>query len=553
MKPALVFIVACAPFVASWDGDWVYDDRLNFSENARFRDGEAGWIFTEYEGHYIPVTWLTLYANRAISGLDPFGYHVTNVVWHGANAVLFYLFTAAFLRRVGAESGWAAVGAALFWAVHPLRVESVAWITERRDLVSGTFFLLTCLCWLRGGRWTIGAAVCFVLSLLAKTMTMPLPFVLLMLEFWPLRRRAWRPIAALIVPAMAAAVLTVLSQREGDTMDLTYPLSASLTQPGYRFMFYLSKLAMPFPLLPLYIYRPGVEALHIVCGAAALAGTILLWRWRAVWTAWVAYGVLMSPVIGIVQAGPHFAADRYTYLAMMPWAVLAGAGLARLRTLPSAAIVAAVLAGFAGLSAWQCRVWKDEVTLWSWVIHHDPNSFALCNRGLLLDGDAARRDFEAAVQENHTDARAWACRGMARKERGDLVGAFEDFSEALRLKPNDAASWFNRGVVRRIFNDAGGAIADYTRAIEIKPDYMRAHHNRGTLYAELGRLDEAHADASRAIELDPGFAAAWYVRGVVRAGLQDAAGARADLRRALELGLEERLRPSALQTLEELP
>ena len=301
----VVCAVTAATFARSLDCGFVYDDGVNVPRNERLASGEWTWIFTDTFGHYMPVTWLTIVADYRLWGLEPRGYHLTNVLFHVANAALFYLVV---LRLIGGERRWAAAVGALLFAVHPLRVESVTWITERRDGVMGFFALLSVLAYLRG-RVAVSVA-CFALALLSKTMAMTLPLVLIVLDVWVLKRRAWLEKIPFVVLMAAAVALTWITQRDADAIRVDYPASHALMHPGYRFSFYLWKTALPFGLSPLYFYRVSESAWTLktfVGTAVMIGGTLLAWRRKPLWAAWVCYAALIAPGIGVLQGGPHVA------------------------------------------------------------------------------------------------------------------------------------------------------------------------------------------------------------------------------------------------------
>src|SRR5262249_36214427 len=272
--PATRFPRVCRPtppFPPAVNGEFLnWDDDTNFTFNQNYRGlGPANlrWMFSDVFGHYMPFTWLTLGLDYTLWGMNPTGYHATSMVLHAVNAVLCFLFLRALLGRAGP----AAVGA-LFFSLHPLRVESVAWITERRDVTAGVFFFLTLLAYLRwtqtkGRRWLGMSVAAFLGMLLCKAMAMTLPVALLVLDAVPLRRFASeRPGKLLLEKApffalMAAAVVaTSLTQSHAEALYSreAYPLVQSLAQPGYRISFYVLKMVFPFHLSPLYWYRPDL-------------------------------------------------------------------------------------------------------------------------------------------------------------------------------------------------------------------------------------------------------------------------------------------------------
>ncbi len=361
---ALVAAATFAVFLPALGGGFVnWDDDENFLWNPHYRGlgwRQIRWMFTAvHQGLYIPVTWLTLGLDHVVWGMNPFGYHLTSVALHAANAALFYavasrLLGAAFPGRTEGRSLGAAA-AALVFSVHPLRVESVAWVTERRDVVVGLLGLLTVLAylaaWRRGaeGRlawgWYGAAVLCFGLALLAKSIVVCLPLVLLALDLYPLSRSA--PLARLALEKLpflalsagiAALTVAILVDRDLLASRETLGVAARLALAAYGLAFYAGKTLVPGPLSPIYpLIQPVTPwTLTYLAPAAVVilvtAGVILARRrWPAGCVIWGSYVALVAPVLGLLHSGPQIAADRYSYLACMPFALLAGAGLTWVR------------------------------------------------------------------------------------------------------------------------------------------------------------------------------------------------------------------------------
>jgi tetratricopeptide (TPR) repeat protein len=528
---ALAVVATFAPALRCDFTNW--DDDVNFTKNPNYRGlspARLAWMFTDYNGHYMPLTWITLGLDYALWGMDPAGYHLTSVLFHAANAVLFYLVLLRLMRRAAPATSemrlrGAAAAGALFFALHPLRVESVAWVTERRDVVSGLFFLLSILAWLRAVdepegrrrlRWLAASVGLFVGSTLSKAMGMALPFVLLALDAYPLRRLTLKAVAEKIPYAavmLLAIGLTALGQEKAEALRAAadYSTVDRALQPGYRALFYVGKTALPVGLAPIYLFEPAgrpVEAKYVLCllGAAGVTAALFLARrrWPAGWAAWFAYGALLAPVIGLVQAGPHFAADRYTYLACLPWAALAAGAVRVARPGPAAAAAGAALAAVALLSWRHTGTWKDSMTLWNHAIAVDP--------GVYL---------------------SWSNRGAARMARGDAEGAVADYTEAIRLNPSFAKAWSNRGSAQATRKRWDEAISDCSEALKLRPAYAEALNNRGVARAGQGDLAGAIADYTEALRLNPGYADAYGSRGMSRQAAGDRAGAVADFESAL--------------------
>src|SRR5437667_5560541 len=366
LVPVLIALVTFAAFLPTLQNQIVnWDDDDNFLGNPHYRGltwTHLRWMWTTHLGHYIPLTWMTLGLDYLLWGMNPVGYHLTSLLLHAANAVVFYflvrrLLTLALLpppergRALAVSAGFAA----LVFAVHPLRVESVAWATERRDVLSGLFYLLALLVYLRtcersdGGRrayW--GSVALFTCALLSKSMAVSLPVVLLILDVYPLRRLGgslgwWSTPArrvylekipfGLLAGAGSAMAFLAISQIHNMAPLDKLGVPGRLALSAYSLGFYLWKTVAPVSLSHLYELRmlnpwatPFLLSYGVVLAVTALALT-LRHRVPGLPAAWIAYIVILLPVLGIFPNGPQIAADRYTHLAGLAWAILAWAAL----------------------------------------------------------------------------------------------------------------------------------------------------------------------------------------------------------------------------------
>src|SRR5436853_897881 len=359
----LIALVTVAAFLPALQNQFVnWDDAANFLDNPHYRGlgwSQLRWMWSAFhKGHWIPLTWMTLGLDYLLWGMNPFGYHLTSLVLHAANAIVFYFVAFRILGLALPDAGdrgraglaLAAGFAALLFALHPLRVESVAWATERRDVLSGLFYLLTILAYLRACEraerargWYWGAVGLFACALLSKSMTVSLPVVLLILDVYPLRRlggpigwwseRARRvylekiPFVLLAGGASAIAFLALFQIHNMVGLD-QLSLPGRLAISAYNLSFYLWKTVLPLNLSPLYELRgvnawapPFLLGYGVVLAITALA-LALLRRVPGLAATWLAYVIILLPVLGIFQNGPQIAADRYTYLACLGWALL---------------------------------------------------------------------------------------------------------------------------------------------------------------------------------------------------------------------------------------
>jgi tetratricopeptide (TPR) repeat protein len=509
LESGLACGIALAVLLSFWPAlgaDFVaWDDDLNLTDNPSYRGlspTHLRWMLTTtHGGHWQPLTWLTLALDHRVWGMNAGGYHATNLLLHAATAVVFFALTLTLLRRAAPAHGtavaFAAASGALFFAVHPLRVESVAWVSERRDVLSGLFYLLTVLAYLRmhagegGSRrpWLALSLACFVLSLLSKAWGMTLPVVLLILDAYPLarlRRDTWRAVAAekalYAVPAAAAAILAWAAQSSVEEMRTleAHGVAARLAQAAYGLCFYVWKTVLPARLSPIYLLEESLDPaapryLLSMLAVASVTTVLLALRRRAPWAlaAWAAYVVIVSPVLGLAQTGPQLVADRYTYLACLPWALLAAAVLLRLRRASSlraitgAGLAVLAIAVLAAATFRQTAIWKDSLTLWSHAIALDRTSYlAFTNRGWVQPTpEAAIADYSEAVRLNPRYYLAYFNRGNVFHAEGDYAAAIADYTRAIEILPGDPKAWNNRGWSREAAGDREGAARDYAEAL----------------------------------------------------------------------------------------
>jgi Flp pilus assembly protein TadD len=591
MTIAVLFPVLRAGFV-----DW--DDPINFLENPHYRGlgwRQLRWMLTaSVMGHWIPVTWLTLGADFMVWGMNPFGYHLTNLLLHAASAVLLYFVsrhllglampaTSPAMRTLGGAT------AALFFAVHPLRVESVAWITERRDLTSGLFFLLAILAYLKAHErppevrkgFRLAALGAAALALASKSIVMGLPLVLLILDVYPLRRlgasvRDWgsaqaRPVWREKVPfallAVGTAAAAFLVQRSTGYLTPADPVSR-IGMVAYNVWFHVWKTVAPVSLSPIYELPVRVNPLelpYLLSAAGGLAITAAMWLLRRQWPAglavWGFYLVMLAPVAGVVHTGNHLGADRNTYLPCAGFAVLVGAlatGVIRAwrRDVLRPPIVALALSamgiwigGLAMAARVQASVWQDSETLWRYAIEVDPGC-AIChhNLGVILGRRGDRAEAQALLE------RAIALRpdrsefhgnyGLLLIQMGRRPEGLARLSHRLSQNPRDVNARVNLGIALIEDGRAREAIAELEQALRIKPDSVVGLTTLGRALLEEGRPEPAREAFERAVEVDPADP-------VARLGLARAHLARGDRAAAREqIAILERIDPQRARLVE---
>jgi tetratricopeptide (TPR) repeat protein len=609
LLPVAIVVLSIAAFLPALHGQFVnWDDQANFVANDAYRGlgwAQLKWMWTgTLLGHYIPLTWMTLGLNYALGGMNPWGYHLGNLLLHAANALVLYFLALRLLRlslswsasslplpsgkraRVRGDTRLylGAAFAALIFSLHPLRVESVAWATERRDVLYALFFLLSALFYLRsvepenqGGRgWRIASLAAFLAGLLSKSAAMTLPAALLVMDVYPLRRvnrDNWKRVVIVekipyAVLAGAGAVMAVIAVRIGAVVTpySEYGVPARIAMTFYSFWFYPWKWMWPVGLSPLYELPPHLDPLaarFLVPAAGVIvvtAGLIALRRrWPGGLAAWAFSALMILPVSGAVHAGYQLAHDRYSYVSGLGLAVLAGGalawalGLAQRRQLdrwvaPAMLVTAAAALALLGAGSWeQTKTWKDSETLWRDALALDPECM-IChnNLGSALLEQKQYRDAEAEYR--------WALalrpgRGPTHNNLGTALvfqeryaEAEAEFKEALRLQPTLTGARANLGAVYGRQDRYDDAVTLLREAYREKPDFpdLRRHlgqalRGRGAELGRAGSTAAALALFQEAVKIWPDDADTWSFLGqtLVREG-KPAEGAEA-LRRSVTL------------------
>ena len=472
-----------------------FDDDLYISKNAWVQSGLTGqgviWAFTSFHAaNWHPLTWLSHMVDADLFGMHPGGHHAMNLMFHILDSVLVF----GLFRRMTKALWPSAVVAALF-AVHPMHVESVAWVAERKDVLSTLFWLLTIWAYARyaddtsSWRWYAATVGAFTLGLMAKPMLVTLPFVLLLLDYWPLGRfgrklpllREKLPLVALSV--VSSAVTFVAQTSGGATQDFqNVPLSYRISNTLVSYVLYLYSLIWPRGLAVYYPYpfdgRPLVHAL----GALALLVTITWLAVRAarqrpyLMTGWLWYLGTMIPVIGLVQVGGQSMADRYSYVPFLGLFIMIAWSLAGLAVAwrARATAVAVVLVILASISWNQARYWSDSVTL-----------------------------FDRALEVTHDNAVIQFNLGQVLGQRGRPDQAIPHFQESLRIWPDFYSATFNMGVALAASGNLAEAAVYYRRALALESDSVEARVNLGIALGQQGVLDGAQPVLEEAVRLDP--------------------------------------------------
>ena len=552
-----------------------YDDPIYLANNDQVRAGLTWhglvWAFTGHADYWHPLTWLSHMLDWQLFGANATGHHVVSAAWHAANAVLVF----ALFRRV-AFAWWPALFAAALFAWHPLRVESVVWATERKDVMSGCFFLLTVWSWLgylqarREGRPAAGSyartLAFFLAGLMCKPSLVTAPLVLLALDFWPggrladareLRRVLLEKIPFLLLAA-AIAVVTVLMQRHIGAFTLEVALPDRAGNAVVSLVRYLGKFCWPTDLVICYPH-PGAWPWPVVLGAAAVVAglTFVAWRQRGprpwLLAGWIWYLALLLPMLGLLQVGPQAMADRYTYLALLGWELVLLAAWRALSVPPavSRGVAGLVLAAVAGLTWHQQGYWKDSVTLYRHALDVDPrNEFV--SGALAFTYLEDRQPAEAEAQAQRTLAFAprnqwsWLALAGAQRQLGRPADAVESYRRLLALDPDHLEARTALAAVLVQTGQLAAASEELARAVALAPEDPARRLGLAELLARQRRFDEAASAYRELLALDPENAEAHAGLGymLVFTGHRDEAAAH--WREALRLrpdfpGLRERL------------
>ena len=543
-----------------------WDDNLGIVENTYIRHLDYNlirWAFTDIstqKEYWKPLVNLSHALDYAIWGLNPWGHHLVNILFHVLNVLLVFS-----LSRMLLEVGWkdyegrnkrvliVAGTSAFLFAVHPLNVESVAWVTERKDMLSGFFFLLTLIFYLkyvledskiRSFSFYSFSIIAYSMAILSKPMVVSLPLVLLILDYYPLKRICFKKDyhrlmglalekVPFIVLCLTVIIITVVGQSERGSIDSTVPLLYRYFFALYALSFYLIKIFFPFNLAPFYagIHSDYIKTVDFwlftmpffLFFLAVLASGK---RRHFILSIFLFFIVTLFPVLGIVKSGNQMAADRFTYIPAIAIFFMIGVGIVFLleklqkRTASRLYLVLfiVIVTLLSAKVVRQIPVWKDSTSLWTHElkIYPYPSAHPIVhlNRGtvLLNQGQSTEAiiDLDRAInlaRMKNIDVKpfffveAFYNRGTAKAMTGLLREALNDFNEAILLDSNFARAYNNRGQVYLLLRMYDKALQDYSRAIELNPMIGQAYYNRGLIYIKKGDRGKASENFVRAAEL----------------------------------------------------
>jgi tetratricopeptide (TPR) repeat protein len=512
-----------------------YDDGGYVFENPNIKAGLTWrgvvWAFTHvHSQNWHPLTSISHMIDCQLFGLNAGAHHLVNVGLHTVTALLLFTFLWQSTNAL-----WASAISAAIFAIHPLRVESVAWISERKDVLSGLFFMLTLLAYMRyvrGQTWRRMAvvAVCFAFGLMSKPMLVTTPIILLLLDYWPFARFTkqglWKLIlekVPLVILSVGSCAATLIAQQVAIGSTESLPLASRIDNALITYVNYLRQMFWPVDLVPFYIHpewRLGTwEIIGAIILLAAITAAMFLLRRKLPFllVGWLWYMVMLLPVIGIIQVGLQARADRYTYLPQIGviiavvWAIRDLTSLWRARTVVLVPASLAVVGSLSFLSYRQATHWRDTESLWSYTLNRSPEN------DVALTGLA-----------------------MIEVVRGQTDNAITHFRHALALRDGNAAAHYGLGLALSQQRKTDEAIGHWQRSLELQPDNINARNYLGAALAEIGRTAEAIEQWQQTLAFDPenGNAAnnlAWVLATSPDPTLRDGAQAVAYAKRATKV------------------
>jgi Flp pilus assembly protein TadD len=563
----------------------MWDDSRYVVVNEHIRSLNAAffkWAFFDvYASNWHPLTWLSHAVDYAVWGLNPLGHHLANNILHAVNTFLVVLVTMQLIKMRKETSN--ATGPSefldertilitagmtgLLFGLHPLHVESVAWVAERKDLLCALFFLFSILEYIhyvastsnepfhaklsslvshKHYFFSLGS---FVLALMSKPMAVTLPVVLLLLDWYPFFKiqslKTFKSALIGKIPFIAfsliSSIITVAAQQQAMVPMDRAPMMTRVLVAFHSLVMYLVKMIWPLNLDPLYPYPKAVSllssthlfaiALVIVVSAACI---MISKTQRFLFTAWAYYVVTLLPVIGIVQVGAQSMADRYTYLPSLGPFLIMGLGVAWTSTkmstvkkgrvvvqLLSATLALLFVAAISIITIKQIGIWKNGIIFWSYIIEKEPEKVPLAylNRGVAFKNmgrfDEAIRDYDRAIALNPSYSKAFYDRGVAFNSMGQVDKALADFDRAITLDPFYVLSYNQRGLLYENKGFLDKAVSDYNNAISSNPLSPEAYFNLGVLFGKSGSYEKAISHLSKAISINPDNADYYSNRGAI--------------------------------------
>lgn len=538
-----------------------YDDGRYITENPHVKAGLTregiAWAFTAmHVGNWHPLTWLSHMLDVQLFGLHPGAHHLVNVLFHATNTVLLFLL---LLRMTGAY--WQSSFVAALFALHPLHVESVAWVAERKDVLSAFFWILTLLFYDRyvkhQGRIRYLLTLCtFALGLMSKPMLVTLPFVLFLMDYWPLGRlrlgRTSLPVQQgleltdqkslpfrlilekipFLALSVASSIVTMYAQHKGGAVAsiTAVPFTFRAVNALWAYVLYIGKMLWPLHLAVIYPLPPTMTILQGLSSGMLVAVISVLTvlsakRHPYFLVGWLWYIMTLVPVIGLVQVGRQSIADRYTYIPliglfiMIAWGIQIIVGDSRYRRVALSTVAGFILLAFAACTWLQLRYWKDSITLFSHAVKtidnnyiaHESLGYALAQSGRL---DEAIYHYSESLRVSPEYERALTGMGNVLVKQGKIEEAVYYTNKALLINPDSAEAHFNMGFALMKQGKDEEAIYHYSEGFRSDPDNAEIHFIIGVILGTQGKLDESIKHFSEALRIKPDFAEGHYSLGV---------------------------------------
>lgn len=572
----LILLAAVTFPPALHNGFTSFDDQMYVTANRKVQQGLT-WAGLHYAftavvaANWHPLTVLSHMLDCQLYGLDPWGHHLTAVLLHTGNMILVFtlLYT---LTRAPCRSFFVAA----FFGLHPLRIESVAWVSERKDVLSTFFALLAILSYVKFVRMRPGDGITgtsaarswyyaltlwfFILGLMAKPMLVTLPFVLLLLDFWPLqqltkknaRQLLFEKVPLLLLSAAVSAVTVITQKGQGTVVSLTLlPLSTRVETSLISYAGYLGKIFWPVNLCVYYPYPdhwPMITLATSVIALALVSAGVILFARKQPWLlmGWLWFLGTLVPVIGLVQVGEQCMADRYTYIPSIGifigviWSVSALASRRRGLVCLAFTVATLLVLSCVLLSRQQILVWKNSESLFRHAVEVSENNYAAED---LLGRELSRQNripeavemLEAAVRSNPTVPEIHYDLGVNLERDGRLDEACAEYWVAANIDPEDVNAWNKLGVGLTMEGKPGKAITVFESALKLNPQAADLHYNYGNALVQTGQLPEAAEQFQISLKLDPDDASAYNNLGATLFKLHRVNEAITEFRAALKL------------------
>ncbi len=506
---AALAVITIAVFIQVCAFDFlIYDDYAYVTANQQVKNGlnlkNFVWAFTATQAYnWHPLTWLSLMLDSSFFGPDAGGFHFTNLLFHTANTVLLFILLFKMTKAL-----WPSAFVAAAFALHPLHVQSVAWVAERKDVLSTLFWLLTMLFYVRyverssAGRYVL-ALFAFALGLMAKPMLVTLPFILLLVDYWPLKRKCslrrllFEKLPFVFLAVVSSVITFVVQSQSGAVKDITkFPFDIRVINALVSYAKYISKMFWPVNLSVFYPH-PG-RSLHfsdaIIPAVLLIAVTVLAIRFARthgyLLSGWLWYVITLIPVIGLIQVGNQAMADRYTYIPLIGLFIMIAWGLPDLlsryefRKTSLIIAAAAVLLSMTVSTCMQLRYWRNGVSIFERAVEVSPNNCFV-----------------------HTNL------GVAFMQKKALDAAISHFEKALEIDPCEVKTHVNIGVAYyERDKNIDMAIAHFVKAIEIDPCDIQARLNYAVALRKQGNMEQAIEQCNEALRIDPGNTNAYNLR-----------------------------------------